>query len=104
MIIEPIGDNILIQLPREESKENKTQSGILLPKKTEAEARKDIATVVAVGSGRILNDGSSLKPVVKAGDKVLCQALGDEEEADGGHGGAGEPSRGAGHRGAGVQG
>lgn len=71
MIIEPIGDNILIQLPREESKENKTQSGILLPKKTEAEARKDIATVVAVGSGRILSDGSSLKPVVKAGDKVL---------------------------------
>ena len=71
MIIEPIGDNILIQLPKEESKENKTQSGILLPKKTEAEARKDIATVVAVGSGRILNDGSSLKPVVKTGDKVL---------------------------------
>ena len=71
MIIEPIGDNILIQLPREESKENKTQSRIFLPKKTEAEARKDIATVVAVGSGRILNDGSSLKPVVKAGDKVL---------------------------------
>ena len=71
MIIEPIGDNILIELPEEESKENKTQSGILLPKKTEAEARKDIATVVAVGTGRILNDGSNLKPVVNPGDKVL---------------------------------
>ena len=71
MIIEPIGDNILIELPVEEEKENKTQSGILLPKKSEAEARKDIATVVAVGTGRILNDGSSLKPVVKPGDKVL---------------------------------
>ena len=71
MIIEPIGDNILIELPKDEVKENKTQSGILLPKKTEAEARKDVATVVAVGTGRILNDGSSLKPVVKAGDKVL---------------------------------
>lgn len=71
MIIEPIGDNILIELPKDVEKENKTQSGILLPKKTEAEARKDIATVVAVGSGRILNDGTSLKPVVKAGDKVL---------------------------------
>ena len=71
MIIEPIGDNILIELPKEESKENKTQSGILLPKKTEAEARKDIATVVAVGTGRILNDGSYLKPVVNPGDKVL---------------------------------
>jgi chaperonin GroES len=71
MIIEPIGDNILIELPQDVEKENKTASGIVLPKKTEAEARKDIATVVAVGSGRILNDGSSLKPVVKPGDKVL---------------------------------
>ena len=32
MILEPIGDNILVELPEEESKENKTQSGILLPK------------------------------------------------------------------------
>lgn len=71
MILEPIGDNILVELPEEESKENKTQSGILLPKKTESEARKDIAKVVAVGTGRILNDGSSLKPVVKPGDMVL---------------------------------
>ena len=71
MIIEPIGDNIIIELPQEESKENKTQSGILLPKKTESEARKDIAKVIAVGSGRILNDGTSLAPVVKPGDMVL---------------------------------
>ena len=71
MILEPIGDNIVIELPKEETKENKTQSGILLPKKTEAEARKDIAKVVAVGSGRILNNGEVLPPVVKAGDMVL---------------------------------
>ena len=71
MILEPIGDNIVIELPQEENKENKTQSGILLPKKTEAEARKDIAKVVAVGSGRILNNGEVLPPVVKAGDMVL---------------------------------
>ena len=71
MILEPIGDNIVIELPQEEAKENKTQSGILLPKKTEAEARKDIAKVVAVGSGRILNNGKVLPPVVKAGDMVL---------------------------------
>lgn len=71
MILEPIGDNIVLELPVEEEKENKTQSGILLPKKSESEARKDIATVVAVGTGRILNDGSSLKPIVKPGDMVL---------------------------------
>jgi chaperonin GroES len=71
MILEPIGDNIVIELPQEESRENKTDSGILLPKKTEAEARKDIAKVVAVGSGRILNNGEILAPVVKPGDLVL---------------------------------
>jgi chaperonin GroES len=71
MILEPIGDNIVIELPQEESRENVTQSGIVLPKKTESEARKDIAKVVAVGSGRILNDGSYLKPAVKPGDMVL---------------------------------
>jgi chaperonin GroES len=71
MIIEPIGDNILIEVPQEESKENITSSGIVLPKKTECEARKDIAIVVAVGTGRILNNGESLKPVVKPGDKVI---------------------------------
>jgi chaperonin GroES len=71
MILEPIGDNIVVELPQEEEKENKTLSGIVLPKKTESEARKDIAKVVAIGTGRILNDGSSLKPVVKPGDMVL---------------------------------
>ena len=71
MILEPIGDNIVIELPQEETKENKTQSGILLPKKTEAEARKDIAKVVAVGSGRILNNGEVLPPIVRVGDMVL---------------------------------
>ena len=71
MILEPIGDNIVVELPQEEEKDNVTQSGIFLGKKTESEARKDIAKVVAVGTGRILNDGSSLKPVVKPGDMVL---------------------------------
>jgi chaperonin GroES len=71
MILEPIGDNIVIELPQEDNKENKTDSGILLPKKTEAEARKDIAKVVAVGNGRILNNGELLPPEVKPGDLVL---------------------------------
>lgn len=71
MIIEPIGDNILIELPVEESRENVTQSGIVLPKKTEAEARKDVAQVVAVGAGRVLIDGTVLPPRVQPGDTVV---------------------------------
>ena len=37
MILEPIGDNIVIELPQEESRENITTSGIVLPKKSESE-------------------------------------------------------------------
>lgn len=71
MRIEPMGDNILIELPVEEAAENRTSSGIFLPKKTEAEKRKDIAVVVAVGQGRLLNNGQILAPSVKAGDTII---------------------------------
>ena len=71
MRIEPMGDNILIELPVDESAENKTASGIFLPKKSEAEKRRDIATVVAVGQGRLLNNGQILAPSVKVGDTII---------------------------------
>jgi chaperonin GroES len=71
MRIEPMGDNILIELPVDETAENKTASGIFLPKKTEAEKRRDIATVVAIGQGRLLNNGQILKPSVKIGDTII---------------------------------
>ena len=71
MRIEPMGDNILIELPVDETAENKTASGIFLPKRTEAEKRRDIATVVAIGQGRLLNNGQILKPSVKIGDTII---------------------------------
>lgn len=73
MYIEPIGDNIVLSLPMEERKEEKTSAGIIIPKSTisDSEARKDIATVVAVGEGRLLNNGTLLPLRIKAGQKVL---------------------------------
>ena len=73
MIIQPIGDNIVLHLPAEEKKEEKTKAGIIIPKTaiSDHEARKDVALVVAVGEGRKLNNGNILPLSVKAGQKVL---------------------------------
>ena len=73
MILEPIGDNIIIELPMEERTEITTKSGIVIPKtaRTDAESRQDIAKVVAVGEGRILNNGKLIPLRVKAGEQVL---------------------------------
>ena len=73
MILQPTGDNIVLLLPKQESKkEEKTSSGIILmTNKTEQNTRKDIASVVAVGEGRRLNSGQLLPMSVKEGDKIL---------------------------------
>ena len=73
MIIQPIGDNIVLHLPIEERKEEKTSAGIIIPKSTisDHEARKDVALVIAVGEGRRLNNGNILPLSVKAGQTVL---------------------------------
>lgn len=73
MILQPTGDNIVLELPRkEEKKELKTASGIVLPNtQTEQQLRKDIANVIAVGEGRRLNNGQLLPMTVQAGNKVL---------------------------------
>ena len=73
MILQPVGDNIVLSLPKEEEKkETKTNSGIILmANKTEQNTRKDMAVVVAVGSGRVLNNGQLLPMTVKEGNTVL---------------------------------
>jgi chaperonin GroES len=64
--IRPLNDRILVQ--RIEAEE-KTAGGILIPdnaKEKPAEGR-----VVAVGSGKVLENGSRRSLEVKAGDRVL---------------------------------
>ena len=74
MKLEPIGDNILIELDKiKESKEKKLDSGLIIPAAnvSDQEARQDMATVVAVGEGRLLNNGRLVPLRVQAGDRVL---------------------------------
>lgn len=65
MKIKPIFDRVVL-LPKEAEKE--TQSGIILP--TTSQEKSQIATVVAVGEGGIV-DGKEVKMQVKVGQEVL---------------------------------
>jgi len=66
MEIKPLGDRIVVK-PLEA--ENKTKGGIVLP--DTAKEKPQEAKVVAVGKGKVLDNGSVQAPEVKVGDKVL---------------------------------
>ena len=66
MNIQPLGDRILVEVL--EAKE-KTKSGIVLP--DTAKEKPQEAKVVAVGKGRVSDEGKTIAPELKVGDKVL---------------------------------
>jgi chaperonin GroES len=66
MEIKPLQDRVVIK-PLEA--ENKTKGGIVLP--DTAKEKPQEGKVVAVGKGKILDNGSVATPEVKVGDKVL---------------------------------
>jgi len=66
MKIRPLHDRVLVKRLEEE---RKTASGIVIP---DAAAEKpDQGEVIAVGAGKILDDGKVRPMAVKAGDRVL---------------------------------
>lgn len=70
----PIGDRVVI---KPEPEEGKTKSGIVLP--DAAKEKPSEGTVVAVGSGRVLDNGQKISPEVKIGDKVIYSKYGGTE-------------------------
>jgi chaperonin GroES len=67
MKIRPLHDRVIVKRLEEE---RTTASGIVIPESASAE-KPDQGTIVAIGNGKILEDGS-VKPLdVKVGDKVL---------------------------------
>ena len=66
MAIQPLGDRILVKLLETEEK---TSGGIILP--DVAKEKPQEGKVVAVGRGRLLEDGSVRPFEVRVGDKIL---------------------------------
>lgn len=86
MNLQPIGDNLILKIEIKK-KEEKTKEGlILLNEGTEQSLRTDVAEVIAIGEGRVLNNGQILKPTVKVGDRVIynkfagTEIIADEEK------------------------
>jgi chaperonin GroES len=74
MKLKPLGDRIVVKVL---SQEEKTRGGIVLP--DTAKEKPQEAEVVAVGSGRILDNGQKMPLEVKEGDKVLFSKYGGTE-------------------------
>ena len=77
--IKPLGDRVLIKaLEREE----KTKSGIVLP--DTAKEKPQEGRVLAVGSGKVLDNGTKVPLEVKVGQKVIfSKYAGTEVKVDG---------------------
>jgi chaperonin GroES len=66
MQLKPLGDRVVLK-PAE--REEKTKSGIVLP--DTAKEKPQEGTVEAVGTGRILDNGTKVPMELKVGDRVL---------------------------------
>lgn len=78
-MLKPLADRIVVKLV---SAEEKTQGGIVLP--DTAKEKPQEAEVVAVGPGKILDNGTRQAPEVKVGDRVIfAKYSGTEVKFDG---------------------
>ena len=79
MKLKPLGDRIVVKvLEREE----KTKSGLFLP--DTAKEKPTEGEVIAVGTGKILDNGQKQPVEVKVGDKVIfSKYAGTEVKLDG---------------------
>lgn len=72
----PLADRIIV-LPEE--KEKMTGSGIYLADSKSGESRRQCGTVLAVGKGRISEQGAEMPVEVKVGQRILFKAYAGDE-------------------------
>jgi chaperonin GroES len=77
--LRPLGDRVVVQ---PSAREEMTKSGIVIP--DTAKEKPQEGTILAVGPGRILDDGKREQMDIKQGDKVLyTKYAGTEFKVDG---------------------
>ena len=78
-MLKPLEDRVVVKVIEEEQR---TQSGIVLP--DTAKEKPQEGEVVAVGPGRLLDNGTRVAPAVKVGDRVIfAKYSGTEVKVDG---------------------
>jgi chaperonin GroES len=79
MKIRPLHDRLIV---KREAEERKSPGGIMIP--DTATEKPTFGKVIAVGKGKILENGELRAPDVKAGDKILFgKCSGSEVKVDG---------------------
>jgi chaperonin GroES len=74
--IQPLGDRVLVK--RTEKETTKSPAGIIIPDTAQKEKSK-IGTVLAVGPGRMSDEGKLIPMSVKVGSKVVFNSGWDNE-------------------------
>lgn len=79
-MLKPLADHVVVEVV---TKEEKTASGIYLPD-TASKEKPQTGKVVAVGAGKVTENGTRVAPEVKVGDKVVfAKYVGAEVKLDG---------------------
>ncbi len=79
-MLKPLADHVVVEIV---TKEEKTASGIYLPD-TASKEKPQTGKVVAVGAGKVTDNGTRVAPEVKAGDEVVfAKYSGTEVKLDG---------------------
>lgn len=73
-MLKPIGNRVIVDLTQ---KEEKTSSGIILTDSAKEKPQEGV--VVAVGTGRVLENGTTVDMQVKEGDRVVYQKFAGSE-------------------------
>ncbi len=76
--ISPLGDKVVVEPISELERGSKTKGGIFIPETADKE-RSEQGTVVAVGPGKITDEGQRLPMTVKVGQKERCTKYGPDE-------------------------
>ena len=71
--LQPLGDRVVVE---REASEERTAGGIVLP--DTAKDKPARGTVISVGNGKLLDDGTRGKMQVKVGDRVIFSSYAGE--------------------------
>jgi len=74
MKLKPIGDKIIVERIEPE---NKTKGGIVLPDNAKEKPKE--GKIIAIGEGKLMDNGSRVTPSVKVGERVIFTSFAGSE-------------------------
>lgn len=73
--LRPLGDRVIVKTA---AKEEMSKAGIILPDTVDKE-RPEQGEVIAVGPGKVLDNGQTAPVALKVGDKIVFKKYGPDE-------------------------